>query len=132
MRGAAKGLKKFPFGCSKSNEAGGASCDSADGILMTAAQQRTCPTPRGELEPRFAHRISTSRCQDQQRTCFHKCYSCEWNNSYQALKARDERTKRPKQSKPAPILAEVRPAESLPELPALTALTAQFVLSTTE
>ena len=99
---------------------------------MTAAQQRTCPTPRGELEPRFAHRIRTSRCQDQQRACFHKCYSCEWNNSHQALKARDERAKRPKQSKPAPVLAEVRPVESLPELPALTALTAQFVLSTTE
>ena len=96
---------------------------------MTADQQRTCPTPRGELEPRFAHRISTSRCQDQQRACFHKCYSCEWTNSYQTQKALDERAKRPARSTPDPILAEARPVEPLPELPALTA---QFVLSTTE
>lgn len=79
----------------------------------------------------FAHRISLGRCQDQQRTCFHKCYSCEWNNSYQAQKASNERGKRPARPKPAPepVLAEAPPVEPLPELPELTA---QFVLSTTE
>jgi hypothetical protein len=79
----------------------------------------------------FAHRISLSRCQDQQRTCFHKCYSCEWNNSYQAQKASNERAKRPTRPKPELKLvpAQVHLVDPLPELPPLTA---QFVLSTTE
>ena len=79
----------------------------------------------------FAHRISLGRCQDQQRTCFHKCYSCEWNNSYQAQKTRDERAKRPARSKPARelVLEEAPQVEPLPEL---AELTAEFVPSTTE
>jgi hypothetical protein len=108
---------------------GGAGDDSADGLDMKADPQRTCPTPRDATEPRFAHRISVSRCQDQQRNCFHKCYSCEWNNSYQALKARDERTKRPARARPEQVPVQTPQVESLPELPELTA---QFVLSTTE
>jgi hypothetical protein len=98
-------------------------------FCMTADQQRTCPTLRDKMEPRFAHRISVSRCQDQQRACFHKCYSCEWNNSYQAQKAAEERARRPSRSKPEPVPVQAAQVESLPELPELTT---HFVLSTTE
>ena len=96
-----------------------------------------CPTRLDARVSLFAHRISVGRCQEQQRACFHKCYSCEWNNAYQAQKTQTKRARGPARPKPeaVPVLeTQTKPQgppqhDALPELPDQTA---QFVPSTTE
>ena len=104
---------------------------------MTADPQRMCPTRLDGRVSLFAHRIGVARCQEQQRACFHKCYSCEWNNAHQAQKTQTRRAKSLARPKPesVPVLEIGTRPQGLPEhgsLPELPDQTAQFVPSTTE
>lgn len=48
---------------------------------------RVCPTRTDGVEILFAHKVTLTQCQDRQRGLYHKCYTCEHNNSRAATPA---------------------------------------------
>ncbi|GEM_PF-1084546 len=110
---------------------------------MNADPQRMCPTRVDGQISLFAHRISVAKCQEQQRNCYHKCYTCVCSNAHQAKLNGNSQRKRSASSNSGPLVEApveipsesqveipvVAARESLPELPAHAA---QFVPSMTE
>jgi|688.fasta_scaffold00538_28 hypothetical protein len=47
-----------------------------------------CPTPVDGHHALFAHKISSSLCQDRQRGSYHKCWTCQYNNAWVAKHGR--------------------------------------------
>ncbi len=100
---------------------------------MTLSQSRSCPTRIDGQVSLFAHNIGVARCQELQRGCFHKCYTCEWSNAQQARLAQS-RPKVARRSRESVVGSQAAIPESLPELPAEAVEVAapKFVLSMTE
>jgi len=44
------------------------------------AMNRVCPTRTDGRVVLFAHKVSPTQCQKQQRASFHKCFTCVHNN----------------------------------------------------
>jgi hypothetical protein len=44
------------------------------------AMNRVCPTRTDGRVVLFAHKVSPTQCQEQQRASFHKCFTCVHNN----------------------------------------------------
>lgn len=47
-------------------------------------QSRVCPTRTDDRPALFTHKVSPAQCQDRQRGCYHKCYTCVFNNAWVA------------------------------------------------
>jgi len=46
---------------------------------------RTCPTRIDRKGALFTHKVAAKTCRERQRTLYHKCFSCAWNDNHVAL-----------------------------------------------
>lgn len=46
---------------------------------------RVCPTRADGRAALFAHKLTVAQCQDRQRSRYHKCFACRYNNAYVAV-----------------------------------------------
>jgi len=54
-------------------------------MTTPANNLRLCPTRADGTSVLFAHKVSTSQCQERQRGRYHKCFTCAYNNAYVAV-----------------------------------------------
>jgi len=53
--------------------------------MATPVPSRVCPTRVDHSPALFAHLVGAGDCQKRQRSLYHKCFTCAYNNDYVSL-----------------------------------------------
>ncbi|MFT5050044.1 MAG: hypothetical protein ACI8QZ_001438 [Chlamydiales bacterium] len=53
--------------------------------MATPVPSRVCPTRVDHTPALFAHIVSAGHCQKRQRSLYHKCFTCAYNNDHVSL-----------------------------------------------
>lgn len=53
-------------------------------MAASPTELRTCPTRIDGASVLFAHKVTSSACQQRQREGYHKCFTCAYNRAYVA------------------------------------------------